>query len=84
MFQLSRSISWLQGLTPIYVRLNLTAASRAYLMEPQWNPVIEEQALARVYRLGQTRHVVTVRFFIKESIEEVRQSSCLRLTCHVR
>ncbi|KAH8753050.1 SNF2 family N-terminal domain-containing protein, partial [Diaporthe sp. PMI_573] len=56
------------------VGLNLTAASRAYLMEPQWNPVIEEQALARVYRLGQTRHVVTVRFFIKESIEEhVRQ-----------
>ncbi|KAH8746513.1 SNF2 family N-terminal domain-containing protein [Diaporthe sp. PMI_573] len=56
------------------VGLNLTAASRAYLMEPQWNPAIEEQALARVYRLGQTRPVVTVRFFVNETIEEyVRQ-----------
>lgn len=61
----------------IHDRHNLTAASRAYLMEPQWNPAIEEQALARVYRLGQTQPVVTVRFFIKESIEEVSRSSCL-------
>lgn len=47
-------------------------------MEPQWNPAIEEQALARVYRLGQTRPVETVRFFVKESIEEVRPSSDFR------
>ncbi|OCL03509.1 hypothetical protein AOQ84DRAFT_302675, partial [Glonium stellatum] len=32
--------------------LNLTAATRAYLMEPQWNLTLEEQALARVHRLG--------------------------------
>lgn len=66
---------WLQRLISIYIRLNLTAASRAYLMEPQWNPAIEEQALARVYRLGQTRPVETIRFLVKESIEEVRLSS---------
>lgn len=53
-------------------RLDLTAASRAYLMEPQWNPTIEEQALARVYRLGQTRPVTTVRFIMRNSIEDVR------------
>ena len=52
-------------------RLTLTAASRVYLMEPQWNPAIEEQALARVYRLGQTRNVTTVRYVIDESIEKV-------------
>ncbi|KAI7785009.1 DNA repair protein rad5 [Diaporthe eres] len=52
------------------VGLNLTAATRVYLMVPQWNPAIEEQALARVYRVGQTQPVVTVRFFIKNSIEE--------------
>lgn len=46
-------------------------------MEPQWNPAIEEQALARVYRLGQTQPVVTVRFYIKESIEEVRSTFVL-------
>ncbi|KAF9893205.1 hypothetical protein FE257_011628 [Aspergillus nanangensis] len=50
--------------------LNLTSASRVYLMEPQWNPNLEAQALARVYRLGQTKRVTTTRFIIKDSIEE--------------
>jgi len=49
--------------------LNITAASRVYLMEPQWNPNIEAQALARVHRLGQTRRVTTIRFIMKDSIE---------------
>ena len=51
--------------------LTLIAASRVYLMEPQWNPAIEEQALARVYRLGQTRDVTTIRLVIRDSIENV-------------
>ncbi|KAL2852555.1 SNF2 family N-terminal domain-containing protein [Aspergillus pseudodeflectus] len=49
--------------------LNITAASRVYLMEPQWNPNIESQALARVHRLGQTREVTTIMFIMKDSIE---------------
>ena len=53
-------------------RLDLTAASRCYLLEPQWNPTLEEQALARVHRLGQTRTVTTVRFIMRGTIEEVR------------
>lgn len=52
------------------VGLTLTVASRAYLMEPHWNPTLEEQALARIYRLGQTRDVTTVRLYVKESFEE--------------
>ncbi|RDW71008.1 hypothetical protein BP6252_07571 [Coleophoma cylindrospora] len=52
------------------VGLTLTAASRAYLMEPHWNPTLEEQALARIYRLGQTREVTTVRLYVKDSFEE--------------
>lgn len=52
-------------------RLDLTAASTAYLLEPQWNPMIEEQALCRIHRMGQTKEVRTVRFRIKNSFEEV-------------
>ncbi|KAI1057484.1 hypothetical protein LB507_011600 [Fusarium sp. FIESC RH6] len=52
------------------VGLTLTAASRAYLMEPQWNPAIEEQALSRIHRIGQTKSVTTVRFIMDNSIEQ--------------
>jgi SWI/SNF-related matrix-associated actin-dependent regulator of chromatin subfamily A3 len=52
-------------------RLDLTAANRVHLMEPQWNPMAEEQALDRVYRLGQTREVLAIRYITKDSIEEV-------------
>ncbi|KAI0114319.1 SNF2 family N-terminal domain-containing protein [Nemania sp. FL0031] len=52
------------------VGLTLTAASRAYLMEPHWNPTLEEQALARIHRLGQSREVETVRFYMRDSFEE--------------
>lgn len=55
----------------ILTSLTLTEASRAYLMEPHWNPTIEEQALARIYRIGQRREVTTVRFYIRDSFEEV-------------
>ncbi|KIW21375.1 hypothetical protein PV08_01955 [Exophiala spinifera] len=50
--------------------LDLTAASRAYLLEPQWNPMIEEQALSRIHRLGQTKEVKTVRYRVRNSFEE--------------
>lgn len=52
-------------------RLDLTAASVAYLLEPQWNPMMEEQALCRIHRLGQTKEVKTVKYRIGGSFEEV-------------
>lgn len=52
------------------VGLDLTAASRAYIMEPQWNPMSETQALDRVHRLGQQREVTTIRYLVKDSWEE--------------
>lgn len=50
--------------------LNLTAASRVYVMEPQYNPAAVAQAVDRVHRLGQTREVRTIQFIMKDSIEE--------------
>lgn len=55
----------------ILCRLDLTAASRVYLLEPHWNPMIEEQALCRVHRVGQRRNVTTVRYLMRNSFEEV-------------
>jgi len=36
--------------------------------------MVEEQALDRVHRLGQTREVITFRYIVKDSIEEVSYS----------
>jgi SWI/SNF-related matrix-associated actin-dependent regulator of chromatin subfamily A3 len=40
-------------------------------MEPQWNPTVEEQALARVHRMGQTKAGTTIRFVMEGTFEEV-------------
>ena len=51
--------------------IDLTAACRIHLMEPQWNPMAEEQALDRVHRIGQTQPVIATRYIVSESVEEV-------------
>lgn len=56
--------------------LNLTMANNVFLMEPQWNPMLEEQALDRVYRIGQTKEVKTVRYIVSGTLEEVSQPTC--------
>lgn len=50
--------------------LNLTAASRVYVMEPQFNPMQEAQAIERVHRLGQTRPVLITKYIMEDSFEE--------------
>ncbi|XP_075717560.1 helicase-like transcription factor isoform X2 [Rhinoderma darwinii] len=52
------------------VGLNLTAASRVFLMDPAWNPAAEEQCFDRCHRLGQTREVIITKFVVKDSVEE--------------
>ncbi|KAF0325304.1 WD domain-containing protein, partial [Colletotrichum asianum] len=49
--------------------LNLTVANHCILVEPQWNPMVEEQAIARVHRLGQSNAVSVARFVMKGTIE---------------
>jgi len=50
--------------------LNIQAASVVILFEPQWKPSIEEQAIARAYRMGQARRVIVHRLIARNSIEE--------------
>lgn len=50
--------------------INLTAASRVYLVDPWWNPAVEEQAMDRVHRIGQKQEVRVIRLIVKDSIEE--------------
>ncbi|TQV98759.1 hypothetical protein V2A60_007539 [Cordyceps javanica] len=50
--------------------LNLTSGNNVYVMEPQFNPAAEAQAIDRVHRLGQKRPVKTVRYIMRNSFEE--------------
>eukprot|EP00252_Welwitschia_mirabilis_P014350 TRINITY_DN31536_c0_g1_i1.p1 TRINITY_DN31536_c0_g1~~TRINITY_DN31536_c0_g1_i1.p1 ORF type:complete len:225 (+),score=31.30 TRINITY_DN31536_c0_g1_i1:88-675(+) len=55
------------------VGINLTAASNAFLLDPWWNPAVEEQAIMRIHRIGQTKRVLIKRFIVKGSVEERMQ-----------
>jgi SNF2 family DNA or RNA helicase len=52
------------------IGLNLTEADYVYLVDPWWNPAVENQAIDRCYRLGQEKHVVAVRLICPDTIEE--------------
>ena len=49
--------------------LNLTAASRVVILEPFWNPFVEEQAIDRVHRLNQTQDVIVYKMTVKDTVE---------------
>ncbi|GAB3791910.1 hypothetical protein GCM10028819_01200 [Spirosoma humi] len=50
--------------------LNLTQADYVYLVDPWWNPAVENQAIDRSYRIGQRKNVVAVRLICPNTIEE--------------
>jgi SNF2 family DNA or RNA helicase len=50
--------------------LNLTAASYVVLFDPWWNPAVENQAIDRTHRIGQTSKVMAYRLLMRESIEQ--------------
>lgn len=52
------------------VGINLTAACNAFLLDPWWNPAVEEQAAMRIHRIGQTKSVFIKRFIVKGTVEE--------------
>jgi SNF2 family DNA or RNA helicase len=59
------------------VGLNLTAADTVIHCDPWWNPSVEEQASARIYRIGQTRGVQIIHLIahgsIEDAINEIKQ-----------
>ena len=50
--------------------LNLTEADYVYLIDPWWNPAVENQAIDRAYRIGQHKNVMAVRLICPDTIEE--------------
>lgn len=49
--------------------LNLTEANNVFLMDPWWNPAVEEQAMDRIHRIGQFRPINIYKIIIQDSIE---------------
>lgn len=41
-----------------------------YLVDPWWNPAVENQAIDRAYRIGQKKNVVAVRLICPDTVEE--------------
>jgi SNF2 family DNA or RNA helicase len=52
------------------IGLNLTEADYVYLVDPWWNPAVENQAIDRVYRIGQKNKVIAVRLICPNTIED--------------
>lgn len=50
--------------------LNLTAADYVYIVDPWWNPAVENQAIDRCYRIGQDKKVIAYRMICKDTLEE--------------
>ena len=50
--------------------LNLTAADYVYIVDPWWNPAIEQQAIDRTHRIGQTKNIFAYRMICKDTVED--------------
>ena len=52
------------------VGLNLIEADYVFILDPWWNPAVEQQAVDRSHRIGQTRNVFIYKFISKDTVEE--------------
>jgi SNF2 family DNA or RNA helicase len=50
--------------------LNLTEADHVFIMDPWWNPAVEDQAADRAHRIGQTNPVMVYRLVSEKTVEE--------------
>lgn len=52
------------------VGLNLTQADYVFILDPWWNPAVEQQAVDRTHRIGQDKKVFIYKFIAKDTVEE--------------
>jgi SNF2 family DNA or RNA helicase len=52
------------------VGLNLTAADYVYIVDPWWNPAVEDQAIDRTHRIGQQNKIFAYKLICQDTIEE--------------
>jgi SNF2 family DNA or RNA helicase len=52
------------------VGLNLTGADYVFILDPWWNPAVENQAVNRAHRIGQDKPVFVYRFITENTVEE--------------
>ncbi len=52
------------------VGLNLTAADYIFILDPWWNPAVENQAISRAHRIGQDKNIFVYRFITLDTVEE--------------
>ena len=69
-FQAGKGSLFLMSLKAGGVGINLTGADYVILLDPWWNPAVEDQASGRAYRMGQYRPVTIYRLITKGTIEE--------------
>jgi len=50
--------------------LNLTAADYVFLFDPWWNTAVQQQAIDRTHRIGQTKNVFAYKMICRDTIEE--------------
>jgi SNF2 family DNA or RNA helicase len=50
--------------------LSLTVANHAFIMDPAWNPALEDQAIARIARIGQKRETTVWRLLTENTVED--------------
>jgi SNF2 family DNA or RNA helicase len=67
--------------------LNLQEYSDVYFVSPHWNPCVEDQAIARCYRMGQTKGVRVFRFYMTDFVGEIDavvagESECISTLDH--
>ncbi|CAF0927371.1 unnamed protein product [Brachionus calyciflorus] len=60
----------LLSLTAGGVGLNLVGANRMFIVDIHWNPALEQQAMDRIYRVGQKKECFIYRFLCENTIEE--------------